>query len=96
MNDNLKDGVIKYLTLGIILVILVGGGVLMYPNYQRGEKLKRDNAELREKIAAKQREIAELANNQRRFQSDADFVETIARQNHRVLPGELVFVFEKD
>ena len=96
MNDSLKDSVIKYLTLGIILIILIGGGVMMYPNYLRSEKLKRDNAELREKIAAKQREIAELMANQRRFQTDSDFVETIARQNHRVLPGELVFIFEKD
>jgi hypothetical protein len=34
-----------------------------------------------------------LVENQRRFRTDADFVESIARQNRRVFPGELVFVF---
>ena len=34
--------------------------------------------------------------NQRRFKTDADFVERIARQNHRVFPGDLVFIFDKD
>ena len=52
--------------------------------------------ELQERIDRKKREIAELVENQRRFKTDADFVEKIARQNHRVLPGELVFIFEKD
>ena len=43
-----------------------------------------------------QQEIAQLRDYQRRFRTDKDFVETIARQNHRVFPGELVFLFEKD
>jgi cell division protein FtsB len=50
--------------------------------------------ELRAQIEAKQRQIAKLSENQRRFRSDPDFVESIARQNRRVFPGELVFIFE--
>lgn len=51
-------------------------------------------AELEIRIANKQREIAHLRENQRRFRNDPDFIEKIARQNHRVFPGELVFVFD--
>ena len=40
-------------------------------------------------------EIAKLLDNQRRFRTDPDFVEHIARQNHRVFPGELVFMFNE-
>ena len=96
MNEGLKDKIARYLTYAALLLIVVGGTVMMYPNYRRSEALKRQNAELQERIDEKKREIAQLMDYQRRFRTDADFVETIARQNHRVFPGELVFIFEKD
>ena len=96
MNESLKDKVARYLTYALLLLIIVGGLVMMYPNYRRSEALKRQNAELQERIDEKKREIAQLLDYQRRFRTDADFVETIARQNHRVFPGELVFIFEKE
>ena len=96
MNESLKDKVARYLTYALLLLIIVGGLVMMYPNYRRSEALKRQNAELQERIDEKKREIAQLLDYQRRFRTDADFVETIARQNHRVFPGELVFIFEMD
>ena len=86
----------RYLTYAALLVIVVCGVATMYPNYKRSEALKRQNAELQARIDEKKREIAQLLDYQRRFRTDADFVETIARQNHRVFPGELVFIFEKD
>ena len=96
MNEGLKDKIARYLTYAALLLIVVGGMVMMYPNYRRSEALNRQNAELQERIDEKKREIAQLIDYQRRFRTDADFVETIARQNHRVFPGELVFIFEKD
>ena len=96
MNEGLKDKIARYLTYAALLLIVVGVMVMMYPNYRRSEALKRQNAELQERIDEKKREIAQLIDYQRRFRTDADFVETIARQNHRVFPGELVFIFEKD
>jgi len=96
MNESLKDKVVKYLTYAVLLLIVAGGLVMMYPNYRRSQSLKRQNAELQARIDAKKREIAELLECQRRFRTDADFVEAIARQNNRVFPGELVFIFEKD
>jgi cell division protein FtsB len=60
----------------------------------RSQSLKERNAELARQIDEKRREIADLLDRQRRFKTDRDFVETIARRNKRVYPGELVFVFE--
>ena len=96
MNEVLKDKILSSLTMFVLLVIIVGGFVMMYPNYRRSESLKRQNAELQEAIDAKKREIETLRENQNRFRTDADFVEMIARQNHRVFPGELVFTFDKE
>lgn len=45
-------------------------------------------------IEDKQREIALIKAKQRRFNTDREFVESLARQNRRVFPGELVFVFD--
>ena len=96
MIEGLKDKFMKWFTSSL-LVLIIGGGLFMaYPSFRRGQALKRQDAELQERIDAKKREIAALIENQRRFKTDADFVETIARQNRRVFPGELVFIFEDD
>ena len=95
MNE-LKEKILKTLTGCILLLIVVGGLVMMYPDYRRAESLKRKNAELQQTIDRKKAEIDELKENQRRFRTDPDFVELIARQNRRVFPGELVFTFEKE
>lgn len=94
MSDNFRVALIRFVTWSLLLIIGVGGLVMVYPSFRRGQALKRQEAEVLARIDAKKREIAELVNNQQRFRSDADFVESIARQNRRVFPGELVFVFE--
>jgi len=94
MTDGIRDKFMKYVTLAIILVVMVIGGMTAYPTWQRGKSLQKEEAELRARIAEKNREIARLKDYQNRFRADAEFVESIARQNHRVYPGELVFVFE--
>ncbi len=96
MSEGLRETFVKYLTGFVLVLIVIGGLVLMYPNYRRSESLKLQNAELQARIESKKAEIAKLVENQRRFRTDADFVEAIARQNHRVFPGELVFIFDKD
>lgn len=96
MLEGLKDKFMKWFTSSL-LVLIIGGGLFMaYPSFRRGQALKRQDAELQDRIDAKKREISALIENQRRFKTDADFVETIARQNRRVFPGELVFIFEDD
>lgn len=94
MSLGIKDRILRWFTVSVILVVIVLGAVTAAPAYRRGEDLKKQDAELQAKIDAKKKEIESLIENQRRFRTDADFVETIARQNRRVYPGELVFVFE--
>ena len=94
MTEGFKDKVAKTVTVALIVVIGVGGAVSVWPTYLRGKGLKRQDAELTQRIEEKKREIAKLIENQNRFRSDRDFVEQIARRNGRVFPGELVFVFE--
>ena len=96
MGESLKDRAVRYLTYFVLVLIVVVGALMMYPDYRRSESLKKQNEELRERIESRKREIGRLVENQRRFRMDADFVEQIARQNHRVYPGELVFIFEKE
>lgn len=96
MNETFKEKALSFLTAGVLLLIVVGGLVVIYPNYRRSESLKRQNAELQERIERKKAEIARLKENQERFRRDRDFVELIARQDRRVFPGELVFTFDSE
>ncbi|MBR3923157.1 MAG: septum formation initiator family protein [Kiritimatiellae bacterium] len=93
MSTGAKEKFMHFFTITLLAMIVIGGLVMVYPTYRRGQALKAQNAELQAKIDGKKREISQLTENQRRFRTDADFVESIARQNRRVFPGELVFVF---
>ena len=96
MSEGLREKFVNGLTVFLLALIFVGGLVMTYPNLRRNLSLRQQNAELRERIERKKAEIAKLKDNQRRFRQDADFVEAIARQNNRVLPGEYVFIFDKE
>ena len=95
MTDSWKDKIVKWFTLMLVATVFVGGLLIAWPTYRRGQDLRRTDANLTARIEAKRAEIAKLINNQRRFRTDPDFVEHIARQNHRVFPGELVFMFDE-
>ena len=94
MKSGIKDMIWKAVTIVMVATIIVIGCICGWPIYQRCVALKRREANLDERIELMKRSIAELKDNQRRFQSDREFVEKIARQNRRVYPGELVFIFE--
>ena len=94
MQEGFKDKFLRFFTVVLVLAILVGGLAAAWPNYVRRNSLKAQDAALAASIEEKKREIARLQDFQRRFKTDRDFVESIARQNHRVYPGELVFLFE--
>ena len=95
MKEGFKEKFLRYFTVVLVLAILVGGLAAAWPNYVRRNSLKAQDAALAASIEEKKREIAQLAENQRRFKADPDFVESIARQNRRVFPGEIVFIFEE-
>ena len=74
--------------------VIVAGVVLSYPKYRQAQGLCRERDQLRRRIEEKSREIAAIRDKQRRFKTDREFVESLARENRRVFPNELVFVFE--
>ena len=94
MQEGFREKFLHVITLVLLAFIIVGGAALVYPTWRRGESLKAQEADLRAQIEEKKKEIAHLQENQRRFRTDPDFVESIARRNRRVFPGELVFIFE--
>lgn len=94
MNEGLKEKFLHWFTIAVIAIVVFGGLAIAYRPWKRGQALKQQEAELRAQIEAKKAEIARLKENQQRFRTDADFVERIARQNRRVFPGELVFIFD--
>ncbi len=79
----------------MLFIAVIGVGVVVsYPKYNQAQGLRRERDQIRERIAEKQREIAAIRDRQRRFTTDREFVEALARENRRVYPNELVFVFE--
>ncbi len=94
MNEGLKEKVAKIVTISLLVIIGSLGALSVWPTYLRGQSLKRQDAELTRRIEEKKREIARLIDFQKRFKTDPDLVERIARENGRVYPGELVFIFE--
>ena len=95
MKDGFKETLWRMLTMSLIAVILAIGAFSVWPTYSNGLALKRQDAELSRRIEEKKREIAKLIEYQKRFKTDPDLVERIARQNGRVYPGELVFIFDE-
>ena len=94
MAESLSNTIIKWCSYGLIVAVIVGGLMFIWPNYRLSQSLRQEEKNLDDAIAAKRKEIAKLAENQRRFWADRDFVEHIARQNRRVFPGELIFIYE--
>ncbi len=95
MSEDWKDKFARWFTIVLVTGILVGGVGLVWPVFQRSRSLRKQYEEKQFQVEEKRKEIAALVEKQKRFQTDPDFVEQIARQNRRVFPGEFVFVFEK-
>jgi len=79
----------------VAFAVVIGAGVMLsYPKYRQVQGLSRERDLILRRIEEKHREIAVLRDRQRRFTTDREFVETLARENRRVFPNEIVFVFE--
>ena len=94
MSLNFRGNFLQSVTLIFLGVIILGGIATIYPTWRRCCNLKRRDAELALSIEQKKAEIVQLMEYQRRFKTDPGFVESIARRNRRVFPGEYVFIFD--
>lgn len=89
----LWDKICQVLFIFAFVAVIAAGIMLSYPKYRQVQGLSRERDQIRRRIAEKSREIAEIKDRQRRFTTDREFVESLARENRRVFPNELVFVF---
>ena len=93
--DKLLDRLFQLLFFVAFVSIVVTGVMISYPKYRQAQGLRAERARIERQIAEKQAEIAAIREKQRRFNTDREFVESLARQNRRVYPGELVFIFDE-
>lgn len=93
MNEIFHKVLQVFFILGFVGIV-VAGGMVSYPKYRQASGLADERARIQRRIDEKVREIADIKAKQQRFNTDREFVETLARRNRRVFPGELVFVFD--
>ena len=91
---NIVDKLFQCLFVAAFAAIVVTGLVITLPKYRQAEGLEVTSAELQHRIDLKKKEIAEVKDCQVRFRTDREFVESLARENRRAFPGELVFIFD--
>ena len=92
--NNLIDKLFKGLFFVIFGAIVATGLMITLPKYRQAIGLEQARAELDRRIELKNMEIAAVREKQNSFRTDREFVEGLARENRRVFPGELVFVFD--
>lgn len=78
-----------------LVIVLIAGFVICKPKFDRVDKLRERREEVEARIEKKRAEIEQLKKDQERLKTDKGFVETVARRNRRVLPGERVFTMEE-
>jgi cell division protein FtsB len=92
--SNLIDKLLQGLFFIFFGAIVVAGLMITLPKYHQAAGLEQKKVDLQRRIDLKTAEIAAVREKQNRFSTDREFVEGIARENRRVFPGEIVFVFE--
>lgn len=96
MKENTKDKIYTFSTVGVILVILAVGIFNWLPVLRQYFGLKEKEMSVIAEIEDVNRENNDYSERIRRFQSQSDQVESVARQDHRVYPGEVVYVFPEN
>ncbi len=93
MKDESRNRIYVLFTGLVMFLVLAAGAVKFVPQYNRYQKLKEQDAERDAKIRSTERKIAERKDMERRFNSDAECVKSVARENHLYHPHEVVFLF---
>ena len=88
------DKLFQGLFFVIFAAIVATGLMIAVPKYRQAIGLEQAKRDLQRRIDMKNDEIAAVREKQSRFRTDREFVEGLARENRRVFPGELVFVFD--
>lgn len=89
------DKIFQYISAVCFIAIVFAGVWASIPKWRKVRDLNAERDRIMQKITTRQAEIDAMRENQRRFNTDREFVEMLARKNHRLFPGEVVFVFDK-
>ncbi len=83
-------------TTCIVAVVLgvVGATLFFLPKYKELRDRETRCKSLQAAIEFRQKEIKDIRLRQQRLQSDPSFVERVARENRRIRPNEIVFLYE--
>lgn len=95
MKENTKDKIYTVFTVVVILLILAVGIFNWLPSLRRHSSLKEKKAALEAESIEIKRRTQETDEKAKRFDSDPEQVEAVARQDHRIRQGEIVFDFSK-
>lgn len=77
--------------LFFVLLVTVGVSYAFVPEMRRYKALQERKSALEKDTALLEARIQKLQSNQRRFQSDPDFTERVAREMGMARPGETIF-----
>lgn len=91
---NFIDKIFQGVFLIVFAAIVATGLVITLPKYRQATGLEQTRADLQHRIDLKKKEIQEVKEKQVRFRTDREFVESLARENRRAFPGEIVFTFD--
>lgn len=87
--DKIKNGVWVLCTVTILAALMV----IFVPEYQRYRRNMDTLLTLQDDYKAKELELQRLKDHQKRFKTDAAFVEKIAHEQGMVKPGQVLFKF---
>ncbi len=93
MKDESRDRLYTLFTGVIMLLVCVCGIVKFAPQYKRQTMLKEQDAERDARIRETERLTAEKRDLERRFNTDPECVQSVARENRLYHPREVVFLF---
>lgn len=94
MGTSVSGKIVMGLSVAGIL-FLIGLSIRVdVPLLQRYQHAKTQRADLHHQNARLKENLVELRTNQERFRTDPEFVARLARKNRRLIPGEIVFVFD--
>ena len=93
--EKLLDRLFLFLFIAGFCAIGAWGAMRVLPKVQRMKGLEQERDRILQRIEDKKKEIASIRDKQRKFTSDREFVEMIARENRLLSPGELVFIFKQ-
>ncbi len=96
MKENTKDKIYTIFTVVVILLVLIIGVFNWLPVLRRHSNLKDKEADLTAKIEEVKSENDKVSEARNRFKSSSEQVEAVARQDHRVYPGEVVYKFPEN